>query len=257
MTGDRRARIFGEVVDQYDRMRPGYPDALIDTVLASTEPSGHVLEAGAGTGKATVLFAARGCAVRAVEPDARMAARCRENTARFPQVGVEDVRFEDVDVEQDAFDVVAAAQCWHWIEPEAGAERAARALRSGGVLALFWNRPGGDEWRIRRAIDDAYQRFAPDLVRSVANRVQPVDESLFGPLLTPARFHGQELYHFAWERTFTSDEYCELLETHSDHHVMPGSQLAMLLEAVHRAIEDAGGAFEYRYVTDLRLFRRR
>jgi len=50
-----RALSFGQVADDYDRYRPGYPDALYAAVLAP-----RMLEAGAGTGRATLALAQRG-----------------------------------------------------------------------------------------------------------------------------------------------------------------------------------------------------
>ncbi|WP_460492072.1 hypothetical protein [Dactylosporangium cerinum] len=60
MAGRVRARVFGEVADDYERFRPDYPPALIDDVLAYAGLDGAAaLEVGAGTGKATVAFAER------------------------------------------------------------------------------------------------------------------------------------------------------------------------------------------------------
>ena len=37
------------------------------------------------------------------------------------------------------FDAVVAGQAWHWVDPVAGAAKAAEVLRPGGRLAVFWN----------------------------------------------------------------------------------------------------------------------
>lgn len=37
------------------------------------------------------------------------------------------------------FDVITAGMTWHWVDPERGAVQAARVLRPGGLLTLFWN----------------------------------------------------------------------------------------------------------------------
>ncbi len=48
----------------YETFRPGYPDELVDEVLAyAGRPLRTALEIGAGTGKATRAFARRGIAV--------------------------------------------------------------------------------------------------------------------------------------------------------------------------------------------------
>jgi SAM-dependent methyltransferase len=118
-----------------------------------------VLEIGPGTGKATVALAWRGATVVAVEPDAGMAAVARRVAAGLP-VEVVLGRFEDHQVVAGSFDVVAAAQSWHWVEHTGGAAVAARALRPGGVLAAWWNRPGhldGPVWEAIRAVQARYE----------------------------------------------------------------------------------------------------
>ncbi len=37
------------------------------------------------------------------------------------------------------FDAVIAGQTWHWVDPVAGAAKAADVLRPGGRIAVFWN----------------------------------------------------------------------------------------------------------------------
>ena len=102
--------------------RPSYPPALIDALLADGERT--VLDVGCGTGIASALFAARGCAVTGVEVDSRMA-----EIARAKGLEVEVSTFERWDDCGRRFDVVASGQAWHWIDPTAGATRAADVLR--------------------------------------------------------------------------------------------------------------------------------
>jgi protein-L-isoaspartate O-methyltransferase len=77
-TDDRRRLSFGAVAEADDRARPSYPPALVGDVLefVGLDPGSgdRVLEVGAGTGKATVVFAERGANVVALEPSAEMAA---------------------------------------------------------------------------------------------------------------------------------------------------------------------------------------
>jgi hypothetical protein len=59
--------------------------------------------------------------VLGVEPDARMAA-----FARGSGVEVEVATFEAWDAAGRAFDAVVAGTAWHWVDPVAGAAKAAR-----------------------------------------------------------------------------------------------------------------------------------
>jgi trans-aconitate methyltransferase len=70
-----RALSFGVMAEAYERFRPGYPVELVDMVMAyAGQPVRTALEIGAGTGKATRLFAQRGVMVTATEPDGAMLA---------------------------------------------------------------------------------------------------------------------------------------------------------------------------------------
>lgn len=133
-----RRDVFGEAVEQYVNARPGYPEAMIDEILEYADPVLEILEVGAGTGKATVGFAARGVAMTCLEPDPRMAARLAEECAQFPQVTIEVARLENYS-RPLAFDALIAAQSWHWVDHSRRWDLAHEAVRTGGTIALFWN----------------------------------------------------------------------------------------------------------------------
>jgi len=69
-----RGLSFGSVANQYERYRLDYPGELVDVVVRyAGAPLRSALVVGAGTGKATRLFASRGIAVTALDTDAEMA----------------------------------------------------------------------------------------------------------------------------------------------------------------------------------------
>src|SRR4051812_41998026 len=104
---------FDARAELYDAARPAYPDALADDVLA--RGGRRVLEVGAGTGKATLVFARRGASIVAIEPGANMAAVLRRNTAGHDVI-VEHTTFEAWPI-AGTFDMVMAAQAFHWVDP--------------------------------------------------------------------------------------------------------------------------------------------
>jgi SAM-dependent methyltransferase len=95
---------------------------------------GAASERAAGTGIAARLLAAAGCRVLGVDPDDRMA-----SVARQGGLTVEVAPFEAWHSAGRSFDALIAAQAWHWVDPVAGAAKAAQVLRPGGRLAVFWN----------------------------------------------------------------------------------------------------------------------
>jgi SAM-dependent methyltransferase len=150
-----RAESFGSVAELYDRVRPSYPPALLDDLL--TGGVVDVLDVGCGTGIAAALLAARGAMVLGVEIDERMAAQ-----ARAKGIAVEVAPFELWDDAGRRFDLVVSGQAWHWVEPHAGATKAARVLRPGGRIGLFWNL-GGPPAEVRERLAPVYDRLEPEL----------------------------------------------------------------------------------------------
>ena len=93
-----RALSFGVMAEAYERFRPGYPVELVDMVMAyAGQPVRTALEIGAGTGKATRLFAQRGVMVTATEPDGAMLAELVKHVpadVKTLQAAFEDLRLE-------------------------------------------------------------------------------------------------------------------------------------------------------------------
>ncbi|MFD5301679.1 class I SAM-dependent methyltransferase [Streptomyces rochei] len=128
-----RALSFGVVAEAYERFRPEYPVELFDMVMAyAGHPVRTALEIGAGTGKATRLFARRGVMVTATDPDGAMLAELRKHVPR----GVRTVRaaFEDLRP-GERYGLVYAAAALHWTNPRGRWSRVAALLEPGGVFA--------------------------------------------------------------------------------------------------------------------------
>jgi SAM-dependent methyltransferase len=130
-----RALSFGSVAAAYERFRPGYPDELVDQILAyARRPVSTALEIGAGTGKATRVFAGRGVAVTATDPDAGMLEELRKHVPAT--VTVMPGAFEDLPL-TSTYDLVFAAAALHWTEPAGRWPRVTALLNPGGTFASF------------------------------------------------------------------------------------------------------------------------
>ena len=240
-----RAESFGAIADLYDRARPSYPPRLIDALLA--DGPRRVLDVGCGTGIAGALLAARGAAVLGVEVDPRMAA-----VARAKGLEVEVARFEDWDPGARRFDRVICAQAWHWVEPQAGAARAAAVLRRGGRLCVFWNF-GDPPAHVRARLAPVYAGLEPGLEnysRAPGGHRARVEGTLANLAASPA-FDPPELATFTWTKTYSTADWLDHLDTHSDHQALPAARRRRLLAAVGEAIDAVGGAFELPYDTVL------
>ncbi len=248
---DERARAvaqsFGLDAERYDRARPRYPDVMVEHLM-DVSPGPDVLDVGIGTGIVARQFAAHGCRVSGVDPDERMAAVAR----RFG-FEVEISRFEEWDPAGRRFDAVVSGQSWHWVDPVAGAAKAAQALRPDGRLAVFWNtfEPPPD---LGRRFTEVYQQVMPGspFARAAApglDAYEPLCDRAVEGLRRAGGFGEPERWHFDWQHTYTRDSWLDQVPTNGGMHQLAPDTLSELLEGLGRAIDTVGSQFMVRYVT--------
>jgi SAM-dependent methyltransferase len=129
---------FDAIAVEYDRVRPSYPDALVDAACdrARLVPGARVLEIGCGTGLLTEMLVARGLHVDAVDPGPSMLEAARRRVGDG-QVDFHLGRFEDAELPRETFAAVFSGTAFHWVDPSVGWSKVAAVLTPGGVLALL------------------------------------------------------------------------------------------------------------------------
>jgi SAM-dependent methyltransferase len=217
-----RALSFGAMAQAYERFRPGYPPELFDLVMTyAGQPVATALEIGAGTGKATRLFAARGVAVTATEPDPAMLAELVKHVPA--NVTAVRARFEDLRPGA-VYGLVYAAAALHWTSPEGRWPRVAALLGPGGVFASC----GGPFRLADPAVDaavlaarapflDSDEIPSPDGTPPGHDMQWPGTELQRSPLFTDVRQHvlGRRL-------TMSARDYVGHLSTISAYLQLPG-----------------------------------
>jgi SAM-dependent methyltransferase len=244
------AESFGTDPARYDRARPGYPQRLIERI-AATIPGRDVLDVGCGTGIAARQFQAAGCRVLGVDVDPRMAGFARARGLR-----VEVAKFEDWDPAGRRFDAVIAAQTWHWIDPVAGAAKAAGVLRPGGRIAVFRNDPRLPP-RLNEAFADAYDRVLPDLTLNPhrqqhrpSHATDALSETTTRGLRQAGGFGSPERWTCQWQRDYTREEWLDELPTSGLLTRLDAAKLTELLCAIGAAIDAfTDGRFTASYTT--------
>ncbi|MGW5691497.1 class I SAM-dependent methyltransferase [Streptomyces asiaticus] len=255
------AESFGSDAERYDQARPRYPQAMVDRIATGSPGPGvldasgvrdvpDILDVGCGTGIAARQFQQAGRTVLGVEPDARMA-----DVARRLGTAVEVATFEAWDPAGRHFDAVIAGQAWHWIDPVAGAAKAARVLRPGARLAAFWN-----VFRLPTELAEALatvcRRVMPDapfdfraVARGGLDTHQPILTKAADGIRAAGAFGEPEQWRFDWEWTYTRDAWLEQIPTQGAFTRLPPAGLAEVLEGVGAAIDAMGGSFTMPYAT--------
>lgn len=221
---------------------------MVDRIVAAS-PGPDVLDVGCGTGIVARQFEAAGAHVLGVDVDARMA-----GLARRRGLDVEVASFEAWDPAGRKFDAVVSGQTWHWVDPVAGAAKAGRALRSRGVLALFWN-VGRPVPEVAEAFAEVYRLVVPDSLAArqgtvpAGNGYAALHTQAADGIRDAGAFTGPEQWRFAWEQPYTRDEWLDQLPTQGAFTRLPQARLEEVLTGIGAAIDAAGGSFTMRYTT--------
>lgn len=235
-----RAASFAQGASGYDRLRPEYPGTLFADLhdRAGRRLAGQVLEIGAGTGRATLPLARRGAVITVVEPSKdmlRILSERLEAEALANRVTLRQATFEDVDTTA-VYDVVVAAQSFHWTNPATRWTRLASLLGASGIAFLFWNGWHLDSTRHDvEAIRAVYATYGNGLTsdlddhRSATSWVE--NEVDAEPALVLA-----ESKTYQWSHRLTIEEYLGLLSTTSQYAIAPSDLRGQLFGHLRSAV---------------------
>lgn len=258
---DRKIRriSFNRVAALYNEVRPQYPEELIDQAisLSGIPPTGRILEVGCGTGQATWAFARRGFSILCIELGPQMAEIAKAKLRDYPKVEIQISSFEDWELQEDAFDLVVGASCFHLLDPEIAYTKAARALKSTGALALLRNKQPRVDSPLFRELQQLYERYVPEITQRHYWQ-RPVEQD--SEALAMGRsglFEEAVVRRVEWSREYDAHGYVKLLNTYSDHNCLPEEKKRDFFPAVAKLIERHGGRLTKPYVATLYLAKKK
>lgn len=249
---------FNTVVEQYDRMRPTYVEALYDDIwnYGGLGENITAVEVGIGTGQATQPVLNRGAAVTAVELGADLAAFCAKKFADNPRFKVVNLPFQDFEAPEGSVDLIYSASAFHWIPEEIGYTKVFEMLRPGGVFARFANHPYKD--KEKEALHDAMQAlYAKFMPRSKLSPEYSEAEAR-ARAAVGARYGFVDIQYRLYKRTrtFTAQQYTDLLGTYSDHIALGEEKRNEFFALIREEINRFGGTFTIYDTIDLELHRK-
>lgn len=230
-----RSTSFGSAAADYERWRLEYPDAVVDAVLAYADhPVRTAIEIGAGTGKATRVFARRGIAVTATDPDPAMLAELRRRVAEPVTTVVAPLEGLEA---RGPFDLLLAASSMHWTRADGRWRRVADLLGDGGVVAsaaLLFDLADAATDAAVTAAWGSDRPAPPGPVQHVGGMAWPGDEMAASGLFTDVRE-----VRLPRRVRLTVEQYLGLQSTVSAYLVLPQDRRRAVLGRLRQALPDA------------------
>ena len=246
MKRDRTLRTtFDRIAEQYDAARPGYPEPLIEDVIALSklQTGGRILEIGCGPGTATLPFARRGYSMLCLELGENLAALAAEHCRPYPAVEIRNTTFEDWPLRRQAFDLVISASAFHWIPPGPGHAKVAAALNDAGSMALFWNHSLGLDPHLSEVLEQVYRERAPELGEYLPGRrsTDALVKQTVAEIDASGLFDEVAVRRYPWMGEYTAGSYIRLLGTYSPMINLEDGIRSVLFAGIREAIERCGG----------------
>lgn len=261
MTGQSAVPSFDPWAEQYDRYRPGYPDALFATIAEwlALPPAPLVVDLGAGTGRASLAMAALGWQVTAVEPGSAML-HVLEAKAREARLPVEAVAAsaEATPLPASSYDLATAAQAFHWFDKPVALSEMARLVRPEGGIGLFWNTRDEDASALLREFTQLLQSRTTG-AGWWRDREEQMTRTRDAIAAHPS-FGEPELIQLQHVEELTGDGFVEMAFTASQVQALPADEQTKLrddlIQLLARHGHDQQQSIKVPYLIDLWIARR-
>lgn len=248
---------FNDDAKNYEAYRPGYPRELFQDIIDySKNPIENALEIGAGTGQATQYFTDTKINITAIDIGENMVNDLSDKFKNKLNVNCICSSFEDYKYDSKRFDLVYSATAFHWIDAAYGLTKIKSILNENGVIALFWNHPfvGRSNDKVHCEIRKVYDQYRPN--DKTPKEFSAEDTEKYASLLNEFDFKDVEVKLFHRERRFHADEYIGLLNTYSDHRLLPPDIKAVFENEIYKAIMNNGNEIIVYDTIDLYLGRK-
>lgn len=242
---------FSEDPELYERMRPKYPEKLINDIIEKTSLSKEkeILEIGPGTGQITAPFVEKGYNITCIELGKDLATFLVNKFEDYQNVKVINSSFEDWSSEGKNYDLIMSAQAFHWIDKQIGYLKVASLLKSGGFLALIWIFTETIEFRAE--FDTAYKKYIPNSKPPESIEIQIRTRYL--EIDSVKIFNNIKIFQYPFSIEYSTEDYLDLLNTYSDHRALENKIRTQLFKEIKEIIDYHGGKLKKSYVAVLYL----
>ena len=237
---------YTSLADAY-LQRPDYADTAIDELVrvAGVGEGDGVCDVGAGVAHLTLMLAARGLTVHAVEPNDAMRANGIVRTASLGNVTWSEGTGEETGMPADTYRLVTFGSSFNVTDRAAALAESARILQSRGWFACMWN---------HRDLEDPIQSRVESIIRERVigygygtrreDQTAVIAESgLFEPAL---RFNGTVVHRQS------VDDQVEAWRSHATLQRQAGDAFHGVVDAIEAYLRSLGSdSIEIPYVTNV------
>jgi SAM-dependent methyltransferase len=249
---------YGEVADAYNRVRPRYPQELIDWAIEFTKlpENASILELGCGPGNATVSFAKLGFSMICLEPNQTACRLAKQNCSPYPQVEIINTTFEEWELESEHFYAVLAANSLHWVSPQIRYTKTREALQEKGFLIALWNLSPQPSYEIYQSMQEVYQTHEASFLNRYEDRntQEEILKGLGQLILESGCFKNLRFEQIPCKIYYSIDDYLRLLSTLSFYIALEPVQRINLLESLRSVLEKVSdGTVEISYLSAVQI----
>ncbi|MEM8719133.1 MAG: class I SAM-dependent methyltransferase [Cyanobacteria bacterium P01_G01_bin.39] len=252
-----KSQWYSSVAKAYDRTRPRYPREIWLKMqeFAQLQPGKSVLEIGSGPGIASIELAKFGVNLVCLEPSEVASKLARSKCSAYSRVEVVNSTFEDWELANRQFDVVVATTSYHWVSPEIRNQKAAAALKDGGLLVLLWNTPPQPSYEIHQSMVEIYQNYAPELAKYESHQSHEGNLTLIGDeVINSGYFRDLTSDKIISQITYSVNDYLTLLSTLSPYIRLESKKRSHLFAELEKVlIHNYGNKLELHYLSLIQI----
>lgn len=240
---------FNQVPALYDEIRPKYPERILRAIeqYANLQPGSCIVEVGPGTGQASEYFIERGYNLLGIDLGNELIKYLQNKFRAKSNASFWQSSFEEWQAEPAKFNLLLAAQSFHWIDPEPGIRKVAQILVPDGSIALLWNLDESENTEFWRRSKQVHKKYISSNAGNQGTNLKQSARQLLDVLEQSALYTKLEFKEEVWEQEYSADEWIKMRNTFSPDLTLS----AEVREAFHKELKDIiaelGGSFTRYY----------
>ena len=240
---------FSSRVDNYIRYRPGYPQAVLETLKGECgfTKSDMVADIGSGTGFLSKVLLGHGNSVIGVEPNADMRRAGEQFLSDYPNFTSVAGTAEATTLPEHSVDFITAGQAAHWFNLEKARREFVRILKPGGWVVLVWNERKTDSTPFLTSYEKLLLTYGTDYQEIRHERTSAEIDKFFAP----ASFQSKV---FAYEQRFDYEGLEGRLLSSSYTPQVDDPKHAPMLQELRRIFDRHQSAGRVAFEYDTRMF---